>query len=49
MQPQRRTRTIAVDAPYGQGGVGQHVAQLIEATRRDGQLRRYYKIGRAHV
>ncbi len=37
-------RTIAVDAPYGQGGVGQHFAQLVEATRRAGELRRYYAL-----
>lgn len=35
-------RTIACNAPYGKGGMGQHLAHLVEASRRAGMLARYY-------
>ena len=43
-QPHKTMRTIAVDSPYGQGGVGQHFAQLVEASREHGMLDRYYAL-----
>jgi len=35
-------RVIACNSPYGQGGVGQHFAQLVEESRAQGLLDRYY-------
>jgi glycosyltransferase involved in cell wall biosynthesis len=35
-------RVLACNSPYGQGGIGQHFAQLVEETRRHGLLKRYY-------
>ena len=35
-------RVIACNSPYGQGGVGQHFAQLVEESRSRGMLARYY-------
>jgi len=35
-------RVIACNSPYGQGGVGQHFAQLVEDTRSNGTLAWYY-------
>lgn len=39
-------RVISCNSPYGQGGVGQHFAQLVEEARSDGLLKRYYTNGR---
>lgn len=33
---------ISCGSPYGQGGVGQHFAQVVEEARADGTLERYY-------
>jgi len=38
-------RVIACNSPYGQGGLGQHFAQLVEQSRRRGLLDRYYAPG----
>lgn len=38
-------RVIACNSPYGQGGVGQHFAQLVEESRVQGQLDQYYAPG----
>jgi len=38
-------RVIACNASYGQGGVGQHFAQLVEESRAQGELARYYAPG----
>ena len=38
-------RVIACNSPYGQGGVGQHFAQLVEESRAQGMLDRYYAPG----
>jgi len=38
-------RIIACNSSYGQGGVGQHFAQLVEESRARGQLARYYAPG----
>ena len=35
-------KTIACDTPYGRGGLGQHLAQVIEEARADGLLQRYF-------
>jgi glycosyltransferase involved in cell wall biosynthesis len=35
-------RVIACNSPYGQGGVGQHFAQLVEESRAQGMLAQYY-------
>jgi glycosyltransferase involved in cell wall biosynthesis len=35
-------RVIACNSPYGQGGIGQHFAHLVEDSRREGALDRYY-------
>ncbi|HHP7237685.1 glycosyltransferase family 4 protein [Longibacter sp.] len=35
-------RVIACNSSYGQGGVGQHFAQLVEMSRADDRLLRYY-------
>ncbi|NBC86059.1 MAG: glycosyltransferase [Bacteroidetes bacterium] len=35
-------RVIACNSAYGQGGVGQHFAQLVEMSRADDRLLRYY-------
>ena len=35
-------RTLACNSPYGQGGIGQHFAQLVEESRADGLLGTYY-------
>lgn len=35
-------RVITCDSDYGQGGIGQHFAQLVEASRERGRLARYY-------
>lgn len=35
-------RVLACQSPYGQGGVGQHFAQLVEETRHEGHLAHYY-------
>jgi glycosyltransferase involved in cell wall biosynthesis len=35
-------RVISCNSPYGQGGVGQHFAQLVEESREEGLLDRYY-------
>ena len=43
--PQPARRTFACIAPYGSGGLGQHVAQLVEAARAAGHLARYYSGG----
>jgi glycosyltransferase involved in cell wall biosynthesis len=34
--------TISCGAPYGEGGLGWHLAQLVEETRTEGALDRYY-------
>jgi glycosyltransferase involved in cell wall biosynthesis len=34
-------RILSADAPYGQGGIGQHFKQLIEETRAEKRLHRY--------
>ena len=38
-------RTLFCNTFYGAGGLGQHLAQLVEDARRDGELRRYYAYG----
>ncbi len=38
-------RVIACNSSYGLGGVGQHFAQLVEASRKHGMLARYYAPG----
>lgn len=38
-------RVIACNSAYGQGGVGQHFAQLVEESRSRGELARYYAPG----
>jgi len=38
-------RVIACNSSYGQGGVGQHFAQLVEESRAQGELARYYAPG----
>lgn len=38
-------RVLACNAPYGQGGLGQHFAQLVEQSRTRGLLDRYYAPG----
>lgn len=35
-------RVLACNSPYGQGGIGQHFAQLVEESRTEGILGRYY-------
>ena len=35
-------RVLACNSPYGQGGIGQHFAQLVEESRADGLLGRYF-------
>ena len=35
-------RTLACNAPYGVGGIGQHFAQLVEESRHAGLLQRYF-------
>ena len=35
-------RTLACNSPYGQGGIGQHFAQLVEESRAEGLLGTYY-------
>ena len=35
-------KTIACDTVYGRGGLGQHMAQIIEEARADGLLQRYF-------
>src|SRR5262249_28079624 len=35
-------QTIACAAPYGEGGLGQHLAQLVEDARAEETLERYY-------
>lgn len=35
-------RILACNSPYGQGGIGQHFAQLVEETRAQDQLAAYY-------
>lgn len=35
-------RVLSCDSPYGQGGVGQHFAQLVEESRRENLLKCYY-------
>lgn len=35
-------RVLSCNSPYGHGGMGQHFAHLVEASRRAGQLDRYY-------
>jgi len=39
-------RVIACNSAYGEGGVGQHLAQLVEESRTAGRLRAYYAPGR---
>jgi len=42
-------KTIACSAPYGTGGLGQHLAHLVEDARADGSLLHYYApAGRRH-
>ncbi|WP_218079986.1 glycosyltransferase family 4 protein [Anthocerotibacter panamensis] len=38
-------KAIACSAPYGSGGLGQHLAQIVEQARTDSQLTRYYSLG----
>lgn len=38
-------RVLSCNSPYGQGGVGQHFAQLVEESREAGLLDRYYTNG----
>ena len=35
-------KTIACNAPYGQGGMGRHLAQVVEEARAEGVLKTYY-------
>ena len=35
-------KTIACNAPYGQGGLGRHLAQVVEEMRAEGVLKAYY-------
>jgi glycosyltransferase involved in cell wall biosynthesis len=35
-------RVLACNSPYAQGGIGQHFAQLVEESRADGLLGRYF-------
>ncbi|MDX1546901.1 MAG: hypothetical protein R3247_07935, partial [Rhodothermales bacterium] len=35
-------KTIACNAPYGRGGLGQHLRQVVEDARAKGLLRTYY-------
>ena len=35
-------RVLACNSAYGDGGIGQHFAQLVEASRTSGQLKAYY-------
>jgi len=35
-------RIISCNSPYGAGGIGQHVAQLVEETRAEGKLHHYF-------
>lgn len=35
-------RVLSCNSPYGQGGMGQHFAHLVEEARRDGTLDHYY-------
>lgn len=41
-------RVLSCNSPYGQGGIGQHFAQLVEETRRAGRLQQYYANGIKH-
>ena len=45
MSSQHASKAIACSAPYGSGGLGQHLAQLVEQTRSAGQLSHYYSGG----
>jgi glycosyltransferase involved in cell wall biosynthesis len=38
-------KTISCGAPYGLGGLGRHLEQLVEGARADGSLFRYYAAG----
>ncbi len=38
-------RVIACGSPYAKGGIGQHFAQLVEESRNEGVLARYYTPG----
>ena len=35
-------KTIACSAPYGHGGLGQHLAQVVEEARQEGGVQHYY-------
>ena len=37
-------KTLSCVAPHGTGGLGQHFAEVVEATRAQGQLARYYSL-----
>ena len=37
-----RSKVISCHAPYGQGGMARHFAQVVEEARSDGSLERYY-------
>jgi len=37
-------KTISCRAPYGEGGVGQHLAQVVEEARREGCLTAYFAL-----
>lgn len=38
-------QTISGGAPYGAGGLGQHLAQVVEEARSAGRLRQYFALG----
>lgn len=42
MNAPARMKTIACNAPYGRGGLGQHLRQVVEDARAKGLLRTYY-------
>src|SRR4029453_19301756 len=37
-------KAVSCRAPYGEGGLGQHLAQVVEAARRDGYRTAYFAL-----
>src|SRR5688572_8943299 len=42
MSASRRNAVVACAAPYGVGGLGQHLAEIVEEARRRGEEVRYF-------
>lgn len=45
MMSMSTTKSVACNAPYGSGGLGQHFTQIVEETRSDQRLAHYYSCG----